>query len=285
MRGFLAAVARLLLLGASFTANPCLAAAEPSITLKVPPHAAVFANFASIVLPPGGYSSLEVVLQGALGDIQASSVRVTLNGMPMTPFVSVNMMPNGVRTIVKLGVSLSPDYSIRRDGESILTFAAADASGTTYRGQFYLSIDSAKSEPAAATSTRARAQESTVIAPPQHFPPGIQILSRWPSPTSERTLFLESEIKDPEGLRRIVIEVNGRDVEEVLLQNERPVRYQGGRVLRATAAGEVSGVGTAISLKIPIRLSPDRLNVVAIRAENMLGLSSRSDTTVQVLPK
>jgi hypothetical protein len=278
-------VARLLVVGLCLAINAAIAAAEPSVTLKVPPHASTFPNFASIVLPQSGYSSLEVLLEGALGEVQASSVRVTLNGMPMTPFVSVNMMPNGVRTIVKLGVSLSPDYSIRREGESILTFAARDASGTTYRGQFYLSIDSANTEPTVAPSTRARSQEPTVVAPPQHFPPMIQIVSKWPSPTSERTLFLEGEIKDSEGLRRIVIEVNGRDVEEVVLQNERPVRYQGGRVLRATAAGQVSGVGTAIRLNIPIRLSPDRLNVVAIRAENMLGLSSRSDTTVQVLPQ
>src|SRR5215218_5162290 len=109
--------ARRLVVAICLAVNVAAASAEPSITLKVPPHAATFANFASVVLPASGYSSLEVVLQGALAEVQASSVRVTLNGMPMTPFVAVNMMPNGVRMIVKLGVSLSPDYSIRRDGE------------------------------------------------------------------------------------------------------------------------------------------------------------------------
>jgi hypothetical protein len=279
------AVARIVSVVACLILSAGAAAAEPSITLKVPPFAASFPNYASVVLPQSGYSTLEVILQGALAELQASTVRLTLNGMPMTPFVSVNMMPGGVRAIVRLGVSLSPDYSIRRDGESILTFAATDASGTSYKGQFYLAIDTAKAEPEVARTTRARAQETTVVAPPQRFPPNIEITSRWTSPTSERTLFLEATIKDGEGLRRLVVEVNGRDVEEVLMQNERPVRYQNGRIARATLAGEVSGVGTAVSLKIPVRLSQDRLNVVAIRAENMAGLASRADTTVQVLPR
>lgn len=279
-------IAARIALGYLLSATTALvASAEPTITLKVPPYAAPFPNFSSVSLPPSGYNSLEIVLQDALGGIQASTVRVTLNGMPMTPFVAVNLMPNGVRTIVKLGVSLSPDYSIKREGESVLAFVATDVTGTSYRGQFYLSIDDAKAAPEIARTTRARSQEPTVVAPPQYFPPTIEITSKWTSPTPEHTLFLEAAVKDEEGIRRVVIEVNGKDVEEVLMQNERPVRYQGGRIVRATVAGEVSGAGTALSLKIPVRLSPDRLNVVAIRAENMKGLAARSDTTVQVLPK
>ena len=258
------------------------ASAEPTITLKVPPFAPSFPNFASVLLPPSGYSALEIVLQGALGEIQASTVRVTLNGMPMTPFVAVNMMPAGTRAIVRLGVSLSPDYTIRRDGESILTFAATDAGGTSYRGQFYLTIDPGKSEPEIARTTRARAQETGVVAPPQHLPPVIEIKSQWPARTTERTLGLEAEVSDQEGLRRIVIEINGRDVEEILLQNERPVRYQGGRIVRAATAGEVSGTGTSVRLNIPVRLANDRINVIAVRAENLAGLSSRADRAVEV---
>jgi len=261
------------------------AAAEPVISLKIPPFATQFPNFASVVLPPSGYTTLEVVLQGALAEIQASTVRVTLNAMPMTPFVSVNMMPAGVRAIAKLGVSMSPDYMIRRDGESILTFAAADSAGTVYRGQFYLTIDPAKSQPDSARTTKARAQESGVVAPPQYVPPVIEILSQWPARTSEQTLGLEAEIKDPEGLRRIVIEINGRDVEEILLQNERPVRYQGGRIVRAAVAGDVNGTGTSVRINLPVRLSRNRINVIAVRAENLAGLSSRVDRAVEVPPK
>lgn len=261
------------------------AAAEPTITLKVPPFAPSFANFSSVILPASGFTTLEVVLQGALGEIQASTVRVTLNGMPMTPFVAVNMMPGGTRAIVKLGVSLNPDYTIRRDGESILTFAASDAGATSYRGQFYLTIDPGKTEPEAARTTRARAQESGVVAPPQHFPPAIAITSEWPARTMDRTLALQAEVTDAEGLRRIVIEINGRDVEEVQLQNERPVRYQGGRIARGATAGDVTGTGTAVRLNIPVRLAADRINVIAVRAENVAGLSARADRTVEVVKK
>ncbi len=261
------------------------AAAEPTITLKVPPFAPSFANFSSVILPASGYTTLEVILQGSLGEIQASTVRVTLNNMPMTPFVGINMMPGGTRAIIKLGVSLNPDYTIRRDGESILTFAASDAGAISYRGQFYLTIDPNKTEPELARTTRARAQESGVVAPPQHLPPVIALKSEWPARTSDRTLALHAEVTDEEGLRRIVIEVNGRDVEEVQLQNERPVRYQGGRIARGATAGEVTGTGTAISLNIPIRLAADRINVVAVRAENIAGLSTRSDRTVEVLKR
>lgn len=256
--------------------------AEPAIVLKVPPFVAAFQNYSSVLLPATGVNTLEIELGGALGEIRAATVRVTLNGTPMTPFVSVNMMPGGMRVIIRLGVSLSPDFTIRRDGESILTLSASDATGTSYRGQFYLTLDPGKTEPELARTTRARAQETGVVAPPQHLPPVVEITSEWPSRTTARTLTLQAEVSDGEGLRRIVIEVNGRDVEEVLLQNERPVRYQGGRIVRATAAGSVTGTGNAVRIEIPIRLSDNRINVIAVRAENLAGLSSRSDQAVEV---
>src|SRR4051794_5802239 len=95
------------------------AAAEPLVRLKVPAYpAASFANYSAVVLPASGYDSLEVLLEDALAQLQASTVRITLNGMPMTPFVSINPMPAGMRVVVRLGLSLSPDYSIKREGES-----------------------------------------------------------------------------------------------------------------------------------------------------------------------
>lgn len=270
------------LLPAIVALQATVAVAQPTISLRVPPHSSAFPNFASVVLPPAGYSTLDVLLEGSLSEIQASTVRVTLNGMPMTPFVSVNMMPLGVRVIIRLGISMSPDYRIKSDGESILTFAAASADGTAYRGQFYLTLDATKSEPTVARTTKARAQESGVVAPPQNFPPAIEIKSTWPARTTERTLPLDVDVKDDVGLRRIVIEINGRDVEEIVLQNERPVRYQNGRVMRGAAAGVVSGTGTAVALSIPVSLASGRINVIAVRAENLAGLSSRSDRAVEV---
>jgi hypothetical protein len=47
----------------------------------------------------------------------------------------------------------------------------------------------------------------------------------------------------------------------------------------------VAGTGAAVHFTIPIRLAADRINVVAVRAENLVGLSARTDRTVEVLKR
>jgi hypothetical protein len=262
-----------------------VARAEPSVSLRILPFAAPsFPNYSTVVLPPSGYSSLDVILQSALAEIQPSTVRVTLNGMPMTPFVAVNPIPNGVRTVIKLGVSLSPDYSIRRDGESILTFVAVDTAGTKYEGQFYLSVRADVTEPKLAATAPQRGGR-TVLAPAQHRPPNIEVLSSWPTRSTERTHTLEAVVTDEEGLRRVILEVNGRDVEEIVLQNEIPVRQQRGRAVRGASPGSVSGSGRIVRLKIPVRLDSNRINTVALRAESLTGLSVRVDQALEIVEK
>ena len=274
-----------LLVAAAMVGLVALCAAEPRVSLRVPPYpSALFPNFSSVVLPADGYTSLEILVEGALAEIRPSSVRVTLNEMPMALFTSVNPMPAGLRSIVRLGQSMNPDYSIRKEGESILTLVATDTMGTNYRGQFYLSIDTTKAQPEIARTTKARLQQNTVAAPPQHRATTITFDSDWPARRAEQTLLLEGEVTDAEGLRRIVFELNGKDIEEISLQNERPVRYQNGRIVRSSVAGRVDGNGTAVRFAIPIRLQRNRLNVIAVRAENLVGLSTRSDRTVE-LPK
>lgn len=255
---------------------------EPVISLTIPAYpSSSFANYASVLLPDEKFETIELRLTDALSTIQTSTVRVTLNGVPMTPFVSVNPTPGGVRIIVRLGMTLSPEYAISRDGESVLTLDAKDVSGTGYRGMFYLTIDPAKSRPELARTTRARAQQSATVAPPEFRAPVIRFLSEAPQRTADRVYQLEAEIADTEGLRRIVIELNGRDAEEVVLQNERPVRYKGGRIARGALAGEVTGGAAGLRLRIPLTLARDRVNVIAIRAENVRGLSARADQTIE----
>lgn len=255
---------------------------EPTITLTIPAYpASSFANYASILLPDVKLETIELDLAEALATIRTSTVRVTLNGVPMTPFVAVNPTPGGVRVIVRLGMTLSPEYAISRDGESILTLDAKDVSGTGYRGMFYLAIDPARSRPELARTTRARAQQSATVAPPQFRAPTIRLLSDAPARTADRVYELEAEVTDGEGLRRVVIEVNGRDAEEIVLQNERPVRYKGGRIARGALAGEVTGGATSLRLRVPLTLARDRVNVIAIRAENVRGLAARADQTIE----
>ena len=93
---------------------------------------------------------------------------------------------------------------------------------------------------------------------------------------------LEAEVADEEGLRKVVIELNGKDVEEVVLQNEIPVRYKDGRLVRGAVAGEVGGDGSKLRLRVPLTLAKERINTVAIRAENLKNLASRADRTIEV---
>lgn len=257
--------------------------AEPRIVLRVPPfEGAEFANYSAVVLPAEGYRSLEVVVTDALGNLQASTVRVTLNEVPMTPFVGINPMPRGVRAIIRLGVSVSPDYSLRTEGENVVSFRARDDGGMAYNGQFFLSIDPAATAPRLA-GLRAQPGAAGVELPPQHAPPTIDIRSQWPAVTRDRTLQLEVEVNDEEGLRRVVIDVNDHQAEEVVFQNERPVRQRQGLIPKGALPGDVTGDGRRVTIAVPIRLDRDRLNVVAVRAENVLGLSGRASRAVEVL--
>jgi hypothetical protein len=259
------------------------AQAEPSVTLRVPAFpAAAFQNFSSVLLPDVKIESIDLDLDRTLAQVQASTVRVTLNNIPLTPFVSVNRTPSGARIVIKLGMTLSPDYAIRRDGESILAMEARDTQGTAYRGQFYLTIDPAKTQPELARSTRARSMELTTIAPPQFEAPVVTITSKSPGRTADPVYWLSGSVTDGDGLRRVVIELNGKDVQEVALQNERPIRYVNGRVFRGRAAGEITGNGSRIDLNVPITLAKNKINVIALRAENLRGLVSRADQTIEV---
>jgi len=223
--------------------------------------------------------AVEIWVQGTLGDIEVSSVRVRLNEMPMTPFVSINQLPKGARIIVKIGATMNPDYNLKRDIENLLTFDSSDVGRVSYRGQFYLSRDETASVPRLAP-TRVLAPRPVVEPAPLERPPVVVFTSEWPTRASERVLLLAAEVTDQEGLRRIVVEVNGKDVEEVLLENEQPVRKKNGWIARGALPGTVVGDGKKITLSIPVSLNKE-INIVAVRAENQLGLRTRIDRTVQ----
>lgn len=253
--------------------------AQPTIRLRFPTHGDIqFENSSSLVVPPG-VASLEIWVRGTLADISVSSVRVRLNEMPMTPFVSINQLPRGVRLIVKFGATLSPDYNLKRETENLLTFDAVDTGRVSYRGQFYLILDENASVPHLAP-TRVSPTRPEVEPAPLQRPPQAAFTSEWPARSAERVLQLAAEVTDNEGIRRIVVEVNGKDVEEVLLENEQPVRKKNGWIARGALPGTVTGNGKKITLLIPVSLGKE-INVVAVRVENLLGLRTRIDRTVQ----
>jgi hypothetical protein len=251
--------------------------AEPRIQLKIPAFDVGFANFTSVVLPGHDYGGLELWIEDANAEMQLSTVRVTLNEIPMTPFVGINPLPRGVRIIVKLGATLNPEYSLKASGENIIAISAADTSKVTYAGRFYLTLDPDTTAPHAVA--RARVTQHEVSAPPVRRPPRVEFMSAWPERTAEDMLTLSAEVSDGEGLRRIVIEVNGNDVEQIDLENERPVRRRDGFSISSKVPGTVTGDGRRVIISVPVKLRKD-INIVAVRAENAIGLHTRSDRVV-----
>src|SRR4051812_27405894 len=113
-----------------------VAAAEPVASLRI--GAQRFENGASVFVPGSLTEPLNIWLEDTLKPVTVSSVRVQLNGTPMGPFVTVNRLPRGVRVILKLGLSLGADFSLRAGTENVVLFSAADESGATYTATFYL---------------------------------------------------------------------------------------------------------------------------------------------------
>jgi hypothetical protein len=258
-----------------------LAAAEPNMTLKIATFQMAFPNGSSIVLPETGHGDIEIWLQDALAEIQVSSIRVRLNEVPMATFLTVNRLPRGVRVIVKLNASINADFSLRPGRENLVSFAASDTSSVSYQAQFYLSLSATATGPHLADRAPVRAPLREVAAPAQVFPPTVALKVDWPAKTTDRVLTLAAEIHDREGLKRVVIEVNSKAAEEVILENELPVRKQKGFIAKGKLPGTVHGDGRKLLISIPVTLDK-RLNTVAVRAENLVGLTGYADRTVEV---
>jgi hypothetical protein len=276
-RGWLLAIG--LLIGHG-TAAPVLA--EPVLTLRVPAFPATqFPNGSSIVLPESGYGNVEVWLEDALAEIQVSTIRVRLNEVPMATFITTNRLPRGVRVIVRLGASVNPDFSFRSGRENVLSFAATDTSSVEYQAQYYITLAAETASPHLAARAPARPPVREVAAPPQAFPPTVRMTKEWPAKTADRVMLLEAEVSDREGLRRIVVELNGRAIEEVVLENELPVRKQRGFIAKSRLPGSVTGDGQKVAIAIPVTLDK-RLNTVGLRVENLAGLVGYEDHTIEL---
>jgi hypothetical protein len=233
------------------------------------------------VLPASGHGDVEIWLQDALAEVSVSSVRVLLNQTPMATFVTVNRLPRGVRVIVKMGASLNADFAFHPDMDNLIAFSAADASNVTYRAQFYVVLSQQAHAAMLAPKVAARPPVQEVASPAQVYPPTITLTSAWPEKTASRVLTLDVTVEDREGLRRVMIEVNSSTVEEVILENEQPVRKQRGFIAKGKLPGTVAGSGRSLHIAIPITLDK-RLNTVGVRAENGAGLSAYADHTIEL---
>lgn len=262
-------------------AAPATSTAEPRLFLRTSTFATEFPNGSSVVMPAVGYGDLELLVQDALADISVSSVRVMLNQTPMATFLTINRMPRGVRVIVKMGASLNRDFNLRPDAENLITLDASDTSSVGYHAQFYIATSPEATAPVLAAHAPSRPAVRDVASPTQAVPPKVTFTSAWPERTANRVVLLEADVADIEGLRRIVIEVNSSATEEVVLENEFPVRKQRGFIAKGRLPGSVTGSGRKISIAIPITLEK-RLNTVGIRVESLVGLRAYADRTIEL---
>ncbi len=262
--------------------HPAWAGAEPRLSMKLPAFQAVeFQNGSAVVMPASGHGDVEIWVQDALAEISVASVRVLLNQTPMATFLTVNRLPRGVRVIVKMGASLNPDFAFRSDAENLLTFSASDSSNVNYQAQFYITTNAMAAAPRLADRAPVRPPVQEVSSPARVIPPRVTVLSEWPARTADRVVTLDAEVTDVEGLRRIVIELNGSAIEEVVLENESPVRKQRGFIAKGALPGAVTGNGRKLVIRIPIELSR-RVNTVGLRAVSVTGLIGYADRTVEL---
>jgi hypothetical protein len=175
---------------------------------------------------------------------------------------------------------VNPDYVLRPGAENILSFSVEDETGVRYQGQFYITTEAALTAPKALPARGGGPPAKAVEAPATPLPPVIEIRSRWPDRTTDSILNLEAEVTDAEGLKRVVIEVNGKDTDEIVLENEWPVRKHDGFMSSRQLPGHVEGDGRRVHFSIPVKLGKE-ITVVAVRAENTGGLRARADRTVR----
>jgi hypothetical protein len=251
----------------------------PAVVLVIPDYAgARFGNFSSILLPNAGPGKLEVILSNAASSITVHSVRMMLNNQPMAVFLATMPMTDGLRTVLDLQRASHPSYRLRPEGENSLTFEAVDQTGNRYFGQFFLRVAPGLSKPELAPAQPTVLQKA-FEPPPSHQPPQIQWLPTDQPQVGGRTVWFKAEITDDYGLRAVILEVNGKELESIVLENGSPTRKRGGFRTARSLPGTVQGNGMRLTIEIPVELKK-AVNVLAIRAENLRGLYGASSRTL-----
>jgi hypothetical protein len=222
----------------------------------------------------------EVWLQNAASEIRLSSIRVHLNEQSVSTFVSTNPLPNGVRMILRLDQTLNPVLRIRPDMENMLVFEAMDQLENRYKARFFLSVDASIAAPKISAVSHAIEPPSVIQPPPEYETPAFHWDQDLPAETTSELVVLQVTVTDRQGLRRLVIEKNGKDVEEIILENGRPVRKAKGFRVSSKLPGTVDGDGKSLTISVPVELKKG-VNTIVVRAENLVGLRASTDRTIQ----
>jgi hypothetical protein len=253
----------------------------PQVTLRLPAFGNIaFPPTGTIVVPAQGLDCLELWLQHTLADLRLSSIRVYLNEQSVSTFLSVNPLPKGVRAILRLNQTLNPALGLSPGFENMLLFEAVDIGGNRYRARFFISIDASVSRPTVGVKSYAVEPEGVVIPPPTPEVPSFRWDLALPAATAESAVNVAVTITDKRGLRRVVVEKNGKDVEEIIVENGRPIRKSKGFRVSSKLPGYVAGDGKSLEISLPMELRKG-LNTIVFRAENMDGLRARTDRTIE----
>ncbi|HXG32046.1 MAG TPA: hypothetical protein VNJ11_01670 [Bryobacteraceae bacterium] len=270
-------IALLLLASVAGTGQGPMARA-PAIVLLTPDYGdAKFENFSAVTVPADDVR-LEVVLQEARSDIDLATVRLALNGESVLGFVSLNPLPKGLRVILDLSRVTHPIFRLQPERDNALSFEALDAQRNRYVGEFWVRVDRALAQP----QLRAQRREATrveVEAPPAFTAPRIRRIAPDQSTITAQVISFEAEISDDYGLREVVLEVNGKEVETIVFEFGTPVRKRGGFRTARRLPGAVTGDGHRVSISVPVEVKKP-INVLAVRAENIKGMFSSDSYTV-----
>ena len=242
------------------------AAANPSLELRLGSGPA-FSSGVTIGVGPEAAPVFDLRLMDARADIDPESVAVTLNRTSIKGFASFNRMPCGARLIVDRRTQNHPDFAL--GAENRLTFGCDDALGNSYRGEFVLRVSKAESD-------------SRLLLPPGPDTPGVLVdnsdrggapsvgLSVSEGRRGPRTARVVAEIRDMQGIRSVVLELNWKEFERIVMQNGFPSRRRGGFRSSRALTGSVQGDSKHLRLDIPIPLQ-GRETYVGIRAEDVKG--------------
>ena len=247
----------------------CLAVtalSDPVVEFRVGPSGA-FLPGSTIGVGPDAAGIVDLRLIGARAAVDLESIDISLNGTSIAGFARLSRMPRGVRVVVDRQNQNHPDLGLR--ARNLLAFACEDLLRNSYRAHFDLRVSPAE------TGARLLASPSTDTprAPVerQSHAEAPKVSLRVPEVgRGQRTARIYAEIRDLKGIREVILEVNWKEFERIVMQNGLPSRRRGKFRSSRALPGSARGDSEYLLLEIPIPMQR-RETRVSIRAENSAG--------------
>ena len=241
---------------------------EPTISLTLAPEAA-FTSGSVIAAGVETVETLDLVVSGALGDMDANSVSVRLNGNEIVGFARLSRMSDGFRAFLDFKAANHPHFVLKL-AENDLQFLAKDQAGNTYRASWTINADQGPGAPVLSGTQPMPPPlvEHKLVARPQirfSSDPPVHTIRR-----SKRALeaLVDFEVTDAKGIRSVYIHLNGNELEAIQVRNGFPSRKRGKFRRASELPGTVTGGSNALQIRVPVPL-PKAANFVRISASNV----------------